>query len=82
MVDLLDAAIDLRYVAVNVAFFVGCPAATFIAASTEVHTCNMKKLEPRPVRDAKGKIVKPAGWKPPSHRAIRWWLANGPDDAA
>lgn len=59
-----DALADIVYVCYGTALAYGLDLDGVLA---EVHASNMAKLGPgrRPVVDAAGKVVKPAGWRPP-----------------
>lgn len=64
----VDAVLDLRYVATNVAYSIGVPPETLQHAAVEVHMANMRKLPP--VFDPAGKVLKPANWRGPDHTAV------------
>lgn len=67
----LDALVDLVYVALGTAYFHGF---NFKEAWTRVHAANMKKERVAKADDSKRNsiydVVKPPGWKPPSHRDL------------
>lgn len=68
--EVLDALVDLVYVAVGMAHCLGLP---FNDAWREVHNCNMKKMRPMiaPGSDPLDlKITKPEGWEPPDIKGI------------
>lgn len=63
-----DALADVVYVAYGTALSLGVDLDRVLAA---VHESNMAKRVPGPPRlGAHGKVVKPAGWKPPNIVAI------------
>lgn len=70
--ELLDGSIDLAWVAFGAAFSQG---ARVHEAFEQVRAANHGKLSfcttegrYKTVRDANGKVMKPEGWKPPSHK--------------
>lgn len=67
-----DGLADLIYVSIGTALAYGIPLERVWDA---VHAANMAKLGPdgKPIRDAGGKVVKPAGWTPPDIAAIVGW---------
>ena len=54
---------DVAYVTHGTAVQLGIPLLPVVA---EVHAANVRKLSPdgRPIVDARGKVLKPAGWRP------------------
>lgn len=75
LVEAADALTDLIVVVKGSGHSLGVDLdSTFIA----VHETNMAKMDPvtgKPVRDARGKVTKPAGWVPPTE-AIRALLVG------
>lgn len=81
----LDALVDLSWVAIGTAHYMGCP---FDAAWAEVRRANMDKVgvaaggDPnKPYRDSGPQVVKPPGWLPPDiegvvAKARDEWLTN------
>ncbi len=67
--DMLDALVDLVYVALGTA--VACHGFDFRTAWRRVHDANMRKVRANNAGDSKRgsalDVIKPAGWKPPSH---------------
>jgi predicted HAD superfamily Cof-like phosphohydrolase len=64
--ELLDFFLDLAYVAIGGAIAMG---ANVEGAWSEVQRANMGKVDPvtgKLMRDANGKVTKPAGWRPPN----------------
>jgi predicted HAD superfamily Cof-like phosphohydrolase len=64
LVATADATVDLRYVLHGLELECGIPGDAVFA---EVHASNLAKLGPdgTALRRADGKILKPAGWRPP-----------------
>ncbi|PFG43015.1 putative HAD superfamily Cof-like phosphohydrolase [Isoptericola jiangsuensis] len=64
LVATADATVDLRYVLHGLELECGIPGDEVF---TEVHASNLAKLGPdgTAVRRADGKVLKPAGWRPP-----------------
>jgi predicted HAD superfamily Cof-like phosphohydrolase len=64
--DMLDALVDLVYVAMGTAYIYGWD---FEEAFRRVHEANMQKIRAQSANESKRgsslDIVKPAGWKPP-----------------
>ena len=58
---MLDALVDLVYVALGTAYYEGFD---FNGAFAEVHNCNMKKVQ-KSTKRSKWDVVKPEGWQPP-----------------
>jgi predicted HAD superfamily Cof-like phosphohydrolase len=69
--DQLDALVDLVYVAIGTAYLHGFD---FNEAWARVHRANMSKVRVENVSDSKRgstyDVVKPPGWKPPSHKDL------------
>lgn len=63
-VEMLDALVDLIYIAIGTAVTFGWDIET---AWKRVHTSNMAKLGPdgKPILNAAGKVMKPEGWVAP-----------------
>lgn len=68
---MLDALVDLVYVAVGTAYLHGFD---FDEAWRRVHEANMKKERARRAGDSKRgstfDVIKPPGWEPPSHKDL------------
>ena len=66
--EVLDALVDLVYVAISTAWLLNLP---FDQAWQAVHAANMAKIRVENASQSKRKhafdIVKPAGWQPPDH---------------
>lgn len=67
--DMLDALVDIVYVAVGNAYIMGLP---FDEAWRRVHVANMAKQRATTPSERGGMfdVVKPPGWTPPSHRDL------------
>lgn len=70
-VAVLDALADIDYVVSGSWLQLGF-AAVRDEAALEVHRSNMQKLGPNglPIIDARGKVSKPPGWRPPNLAAV------------
>lgn len=68
---MLDALVDLVYVALGTAYLHGFD---FQEAWARVHAANMSKIRAKKSSDSKRKskhdVVKPVGWRPPRHRDL------------
>jgi predicted HAD superfamily Cof-like phosphohydrolase len=78
---MLDALVDLVYVAVGTAYLHGFD---FREAWKRVHEANMRKVRAQAASDSKRgttfDVVKPAGWTPPTHRDLVIEHAHWPTD--
>lgn len=85
LVEATDALADLVVVVKGSALTLGVPLDD---AFDVVHETNMAKMGPdgRPIRDGGGKVIKPAGWQPPTERLRallreHGWIGSGDDVA-
>lgn len=64
--EVLDALVDIQYFLSGTVLACGMQD-VFEPAFAEVHATNMAKLDANgnPIRDASGRVVKPAGWVAP-----------------
>lgn len=68
LVEIADALADIIYIALGTAVSYGIPLDNVFE---EVHRSNMAKLvDGKPLKREDGKVIKPAGWKPPDVEGI------------
>ena len=68
IVEIADALADIIYIACGTAVSYGIPLDKVFA---EVHRSNMAKLvDGKPLYREDGKVMKPAGWKPPDVEGV------------
>jgi predicted HAD superfamily Cof-like phosphohydrolase len=68
IVEIADALADMIYIACGTAVAYGIPLDKVFA---EVHHSNMAKLvDGKVIRREDGKVLKPAGWKPPDVKGV------------
>lgn len=79
LVEALDALADIIVVTKGSAHTLGVPVDE---AFDIVHATNMAKADPvtgKPVKNEYGKVIKPAGWQPPTESLRALLLARGAD---
>lgn len=64
-VEIVDACLDIMYLAIGVALKHGVKTWQLTRAWKEVSRSNLDKVRGKIKRNAMGKIQKPEGWKPP-----------------
>ena len=68
LIEVADALADIIYIACGTAVAYGIPLDRVFA---EVHRSNMAKLvDGKVIRREDGKVLKPAGWKPPDVKGV------------
>lgn len=68
LVEVADALADIIYIALGTAVSYGIPLDNVFE---EVHRSNMAKLvDGKPLKREDGKVIKPAGWKPPDVEGV------------